>query len=586
MKKLSYLIVLTLILGLVLTGCLLTNVGQVPTTEQSGITYLTKGTETEPDSFTLYAGQDIRVGDVLVWNDEDNLYVKYLITDPDWCITETHLHVAASFEDIPQTKKNNPIPGQFNYKEEHDCVTEYTYTIPLTWEPCTEFYIAAHAEVIKYGTVCVDFEEYSEYDTVSTVSTLAGDVNFYMTDYSGLDGIIVGNTVALLPTGELPVIAAELTKDPDHDWMDTTMQNIVGFTVDGTFEDDWVKADPDSTGAGGKLLTDTPDFDRDPFWQHAYSKFQAILMDFTQINMPKSVSFAGVDLDWNEVWYILYFDMNNTLIHIAIEGPPVGQSGDGVAFPISYSNPDIDKIVIWGNMNGGTPGKVGFAIDNICLEAVIQEETAWADGRRFTEKGNWATYFTYTIPCCPCINSASDNIEVLDTPPANVRVGILENDEFIRVWKEFEGTLTEDLYYDLDEGQIARINGPNSPSALKIDVGTPVCIYYVHLDNVGPTSTVQHTGHVTFGADIMGLIISGGDIGTFAGRNLMFNADSSVGNTATTYPIMVRPDYLRGFDVNYGSNLDDAVFSGPTVDFTMWVVNAHDSFRVILPMVP
>ena len=42
MKKLIYLLVLALILGLVLTGCLLSNVGQVPTTEQSGITYLTK----------------------------------------------------------------------------------------------------------------------------------------------------------------------------------------------------------------------------------------------------------------------------------------------------------------------------------------------------------------------------------------------------------------------------------------------------------------------------------------------------------------------------------------------------------------
>ena len=42
MKKLIYLIVLTLILGLVLTGCFLSNVGQVPTTGQSGITYLTK----------------------------------------------------------------------------------------------------------------------------------------------------------------------------------------------------------------------------------------------------------------------------------------------------------------------------------------------------------------------------------------------------------------------------------------------------------------------------------------------------------------------------------------------------------------
>ena len=42
MKKYFYLIVLTLILSLVLTGCLLSNVGQVPTSEQSGITYLTK----------------------------------------------------------------------------------------------------------------------------------------------------------------------------------------------------------------------------------------------------------------------------------------------------------------------------------------------------------------------------------------------------------------------------------------------------------------------------------------------------------------------------------------------------------------
>ena len=43
MKKSIYLIILLLILGLVLTGCsLLSNISQVPATEQSGITYLTK----------------------------------------------------------------------------------------------------------------------------------------------------------------------------------------------------------------------------------------------------------------------------------------------------------------------------------------------------------------------------------------------------------------------------------------------------------------------------------------------------------------------------------------------------------------
>ena len=54
MKKLIYLIVLTLILGLVLTGCLLSNVGQVPTTGQSGITYLTKGVLPHDDLVGLW----------------------------------------------------------------------------------------------------------------------------------------------------------------------------------------------------------------------------------------------------------------------------------------------------------------------------------------------------------------------------------------------------------------------------------------------------------------------------------------------------------------------------------------------------
>ena len=42
MKKYYFLIIVALILSMVLTGCLLSNIGQAPATEQSGITYLTK----------------------------------------------------------------------------------------------------------------------------------------------------------------------------------------------------------------------------------------------------------------------------------------------------------------------------------------------------------------------------------------------------------------------------------------------------------------------------------------------------------------------------------------------------------------
>ncbi|MHA2005638.1 MAG: hypothetical protein ACW960_16370 [Candidatus Thorarchaeota archaeon] len=54
----------------------------------------------------------VDVGEVRVWNDGDNLYVEF-ITEDGWCLLETHLSVAESLDGIPQTKKNNPIPGHF-----------------------------------------------------------------------------------------------------------------------------------------------------------------------------------------------------------------------------------------------------------------------------------------------------------------------------------------------------------------------------------------------------------------------------------------------------------------------------------------
>jgi hypothetical protein len=92
----------------------------------------------------------VDVGDVLVWNDGDYLYIEYVITDVDWCLTETHLEVATALEDIPQ-KNGNPPLGRFTYKGEHDCVPNVTYSIPLSWAPDTEILIAAHGVVQTGG---------------------------------------------------------------------------------------------------------------------------------------------------------------------------------------------------------------------------------------------------------------------------------------------------------------------------------------------------------------------------------------------------------------------------------------------------
>jgi hypothetical protein len=103
----------------------------------------------------LKAGKTLDVGDVLVWNDADNLYVKYAVAG-GWCLDEVHLHVATSPGEIPQTPSGNPKPGLFDFKADLGCAPETTFAIPLVWATGTELYIAAKAEVS--GSPSPDFK--------------------------------------------------------------------------------------------------------------------------------------------------------------------------------------------------------------------------------------------------------------------------------------------------------------------------------------------------------------------------------------------------------------------------------------------
>jgi len=108
-----------------------------------------------------------KVGEVEVTNDENNLTVTYKITEIGWLLNETHLHIAnESEEGIPQTKKGNPRPGQFNYSEEHEpCVDVFTYEIPLDGLS-GEVYIAAHAAVELFeGVNPTTFEDLFRYES-------------------------------------------------------------------------------------------------------------------------------------------------------------------------------------------------------------------------------------------------------------------------------------------------------------------------------------------------------------------------------------------------------------------------------------
>jgi len=98
----------------------------------------------------LIAGGNITVGEVRVWNDDTNIYVKYVINDSSWCLRETNLAVESSKSLLPKIS-HCPIPDKFEFQDKLDCATEHMYTIPLRWSPGTKVYIAAHAVV---GSIC------------------------------------------------------------------------------------------------------------------------------------------------------------------------------------------------------------------------------------------------------------------------------------------------------------------------------------------------------------------------------------------------------------------------------------------------
>jgi hypothetical protein len=108
----------------------------------------------DPFSTDLMAGAGkgdpgVDIGDVLVWNDFESIYIQYVITDPAWCIIETHLQLSISLDGIPQ-KNGNPIPGKFEGKDEHNCVSSVLYSYNLAdkgWSMGDLFYIAAHSKV-------------------------------------------------------------------------------------------------------------------------------------------------------------------------------------------------------------------------------------------------------------------------------------------------------------------------------------------------------------------------------------------------------------------------------------------------------
>jgi len=93
------------------------------------------------------AGQHIDVGDIIISNDDNNLYITYDLEGGNWWLKETHLFVG-NYDAIPFNGGGNPKIGHFPYHGDHGQTQNYVFTIPLDkLEDCFE--IIAHAEVVQ-----------------------------------------------------------------------------------------------------------------------------------------------------------------------------------------------------------------------------------------------------------------------------------------------------------------------------------------------------------------------------------------------------------------------------------------------------
>ena len=308
----------------------------------------------DPYVTDLIAGQFYDVGDVYVWNDGSNLYVKYK-TSAGYYMSETHLAVETSLDDIPQ-KNGNPPPGQFQYSSEHDpMVDELIYTIPITWDVGEELFIAAHAVVCWGGISSIELE-LPEQVTMQVSYPYPGGPSYF------------------------PVVTVS-----------------GGTTIDGTYE-------------GWCVDTDEGIPENTPYTADVYSSYEALPVG--KIEYPENLDLVNWIINQDYVGQTspggygtyTYGDVQRAIWELVEDE----QSEEGLG---DWSQARVDEILADASANGEgyTPGcgdeiviilnPVGEVAQIVIITIPVPCpgcETAWGDGFDFPGR-NWAMYFTYTI---------------------------------------------------------------------------------------------------------------------------------------------------------------------------------------------
>ncbi len=320
-----------------------------------------------PTEVRLLAGQHMEVGKVTVTNDPDFLYVTYSTEGFGWTITETHLHIGNDKDDFPTAGNNNPVPGNFEFSGTHDFVTEVSYTIAKDDLPELKanglYYIAAHA-VVNGGNKTEDLDSFAE--TLPETATVS--VKYPQTGGQAyFPEVYVSN----------------------GSFLDGTYQ---GWCIETAFP---INQHPTEYQAG--VFS-------------SYEAFEAAQVDypenyFNKINWIINQGFIGQESAGGGTF--TYGDVQRAIWTLLDTGFPPSNA-DGLR---EWSQERVDEILALGEAAGFENFRPGcgdkFAIvfeipdtQNIIIEFPVPcksegDETAWGEGVRFTQRGNWAMWFVH-----------------------------------------------------------------------------------------------------------------------------------------------------------------------------------------------
>lgn len=348
----------------------------------------------------LLAAQDIDVGTVTAQASGDDLTVTYDTLNTKWELVETHLHVGDDFDDIPTTRSGNPQVGRFEYSGLPDPspADSAVYEVKIG-NMSDVIYVAAHAVVqntvqeAPYGGVeVVDTMQAWRYDgtdvrsqrsnpdTVLTREFGQNESNFYSLGYGGVlnDG---GDAVEEFfgehfedqrDPGEIRAMEGRIDASLKAALSDT--EENAGWVI--------IRFDP-------SILNIEDDID---LW---------VVEDTWGLPYPLELAAVFARIESDDDWKFVCLAHNQEpapdvsgIIHTVTECE-LGDLEEAVYILVQ----DVTDPRWFSDLHPSQSDTLdGYDLNAVeALQDHVEDETAWGDGERFVNRGNWATYFTYNL---------------------------------------------------------------------------------------------------------------------------------------------------------------------------------------------